>query len=295
MATTGTGSGTFGPFAGSATAYTAPDHREIAALARLRRLLPPPPPNSGWGYARQRAEAKFLGIDQDDQSSSMERQLMLGARLVRVGPDAADWAAPEIEWYMVAQSAIGAEGPWLDVWGGAVNVARIAGEPDNQYAVRILAEIGNPHTTNQGMAAMIDAALGIAGTVVLEADEYYDVARYDEPGRQFDAGLQFESVGELPINGLWGCFVVIIPSTTPNPPWTAADVAKVVRRRHAAGTRLLRVHTIAGGYSPTQTSTNPPDNGGMTVAIESATTIPSAYEVATPSAGGAESTTVTGE
>ena len=74
------------------------DPRYDAARAKLRRFLPPPPPDSGWGYARQRIEAQFLGPVSDDQATLGEAQLLFPAILSRSDSDPTNWDNDAHNW-----------------------------------------------------------------------------------------------------------------------------------------------------------------------------------------------------
>jgi hypothetical protein len=219
------------------------------AWAKLRRLLPMPPPSKGWLYARLRIEAQMLGPDADDAMSSMERQLVLGSRLARVDDQATDWTVSETSWVFEQQAENGAQGTWLDIWGDVWGVPRFTAEPDLRYAHRILAEITKPKTTNLGMADVLDDALGLTGTKVLDAVDYYQIPRWNGPGWRLNYNTRMNAGVDLEGHSGYAMFVVVLYAGAINAT-LKARVEEIARRCHDAGTRHWRTYGTPGAPVP---------------------------------------------
>ena len=181
-----------------------------------------------------------LGTNVPAQLDKAEKQLHLGAFLVR--SDGGNWTTDPYSWtFTIQANAAGAGGAYLDRWGQTLGVPRFNGEADLAYAPRILAEITRPTTTNGGLERVIDDALGISGTRVLDGIT---------PFKRFNSGRRFSGtkpttkvrVFGLPATigtaSLGCCFLVSIPTT---PATTQAEIERIIQRRKPAGTRLLAV------------------------------------------------------
>lgn len=264
--------------------------RYQTALAKLRRLLPLPPPNSGWLYARLRMEAQMLGPEADDSMSSAERQLLLGARLVRADDDPTNWEESEGLWVFDQQLENGAQGLWLDAWGDVYGVPRFTSEPDVRYAHRILAEITRPKTNNLGMADLIDDALGLTNTQVLDALDYYEVPRYNDPGRRLNATTRLNAAADLQGNSPYGMFIVLLYAGAVNATFRSR-IKELTSRAHVAGSRHWRTYGTPFAPVPAldvdSSSTfvaTPPSAVSLTVSDDSPTEAPTALVVASPDA-----------
>lgn len=229
------------------------DPRYDAARAKLRRFLPPPPPDSGWGYARQRIAAEFLGVLSDDQAAIAESMMLMPAVLTRTDSSPTSWSTDEHTWTFAptVPAYQGAQGDWLDLWGTTLSVPRETGEPDGLYGPRILSELLRPTTTNIGLAQAIDEGLGIVGTEVLEAADVLTIYRLNSPGLRLNAatGLvtkRLNMAGAFGGTSLWCCFIVRIP-TGAQQPYDEATIRRLADRRKAAGTRLVGIYTATGG------------------------------------------------
>lgn len=127
----------------------------------------------------------------------------------------------------------------MDTWGRVLQVPRYPGETDATYAQRIVVEAIAASTTNYGMAALIDRLLGVTGTRVVEGEAFFKVVRLNDGGRQNDGGRMM-GFGAFGAESLWNTFLVILPGPIPAGR-THEDVAELVDRRRAAGTRLLAI------------------------------------------------------
>lgn len=229
------------------------DPRYDAARAKLRRFLPPPAPNSGWGFARQRIEAQFLGVQSDDQAALGEAQLLLPSTLTRTDASPTNWSGDEHGWFFAPATPAypGAQGDWLNLWGTVLGVPRETGEPDGLYSPRILSEILQPTTTNMGLAQAIDKGMGIIGSQVIEAGDVLTIYRLNSPTLRVNSSTtiitkRMNMAGELGGNDMSACFIVQVPSGAPMP-YDSTTIRRLVDRRKAAGTRLIGVFTATGG------------------------------------------------
>jgi hypothetical protein len=220
--------------------------RYDATLARLKALLPPPAPTRGWSLVRLHAAAAQFANDLDAQIKHAESQMQLGMTLVRTDATPLRWDLTQAEqwrFHAVPDAALpegGAGGPYLDAWGRILAVPRVPSEPDAKYARRILVELVRPATTNLGMAQVLDDALEIQGTKVLDAidalkpDDFNGGGRFNHRVRAFGF--------EQPFATLAATFVVELPLASYGT-YSKSDVEALLDRRKAAGTRLLRLVT----------------------------------------------------
>lgn len=229
------------------------DPRYDAARAKLRRFLPPPPPDSGWGFARQRIAAQFLGVLSDDQAALGEAQMLFPAVLARTDAAPTVWTSDEHTWFFAPTTPTytGAAGDWLDMWGKTLGVPRETAEPDGLYGPRILSELLRPTTTNYGLAQAIDQGMGILGTEVLEAADVLKVYRLNSPGLRLNSSTtpttkRLNMAGAFGGNSLSACFVVRVP-TGAQQPYDESTIRRLADRRKAAGTRLIGIYTANGG------------------------------------------------
>lgn len=152
-----------------------------------------------------------------------------------------DWSeSTRYSWRFNTTTDAGAEAEWLDAWGNVLGVARRVGEGDYPYSLRILTEVGLPGASNYGMGSIVDGALGVDGTEVLEADEVFQFIRYNQPGIRSNAGNRLNQAGGIEGSGA-GCFVVMLPTYLSSTGWTLEELRGLVNRRKAAGTRMVAV------------------------------------------------------
>ncbi len=229
------------------------DPRYDAARAKLRRFLPPPAPDSGWGYARQRIEAEFLGVTTDDQASTGEAMMLMPATLQRTDTAPTDWTANPYTWAFSPSGTTytGAQGEWLDLWGTILAVPREPGEPDGLYGPRILSEILRPTQTNTGLAQALDEGLGVVGTQVHEAADVLIMYRLNSPGIRSNSSTtaitkRLNMAGSFQGTSTAACFVIQLPSGA-QAPYDDQTVARIANRAKAAGTRLAGIYTSNAG------------------------------------------------
>ncbi len=260
------------------------DPRYDAARAKLRRFLPPPPPDSGWGYARQRIEAQFLGVTTDDQASNGEAMMLMPAILQRSDATPTDWTTSPYTWAFtpVSTTYAGAQGEWLDLWGTILAVPREPSEPDGLYGPRILSEILRPTQTNTGLAQAIDEGLGVVGTQVHEASDVLTMYRLNSPGLRSNSNTaavtkRLNMAGGFQGTSTAACFVIQLPSGA-QVPYDEQTVARIANRSKAAGTRMAGVYT---------------DNAGSILAPDAVTVGNQALAYTSPITGGAYAWSIT--
>ena len=218
-----------------------------AIRGRLRRLIPPPAPDSGWLFAFLRIIAHELGDTEVAQITSAEQQMRLGRQLTRIDAGPNNWATDPFTWRFGTINEPGAEQAFLDAWGEILSVPRSRDELDATYASRILSEITRPGTVNLGMAQTIDEATGVTGTQVLEAGDVLTVYRLNSPGLRMNAPTKrFNSAGDLPGGQTAACFVVRVPAWL-QAPYDTSTIQRIANRRKAAGTRLIGVYANGAG------------------------------------------------
>jgi hypothetical protein len=224
---------------------------------QMLRVMPNPRPKDGVRLARARLEAAGIAAItlelpdttpvpcQEVQMANALEQAREGATLERVDADPTNWdPATAGDWrFNAVDDAPGAADYWLDRWGAILQVPRVPTEADDVYSKRILREVIAPGLTNIGMALLIDAALGITGTLVVEAADYFESIRYDD-GHRLDDGVRFSPIGAFGTDSLWNCFVVLLPEPIPGG-HTDQEILDLIDRRRAAGTRLLAMLVVA--------------------------------------------------
>ena len=215
--------------------------RAEAIFERMQRLIPPPDAE-GWHYTRLKlvsaamGAADFVGSStMDQQASEAERQLELGVLMKRVDSRPTDWTLDDAaSWQFSPDLTSGAAGYFLDVWGRTLSVPRMPAEDDYTYAGRIVTDVSRATTTNIGLAQAIDAALGVVGTTVIDAEDIIKVVRLNARFRA-NSSWHFNSSGTL--RSPLCCFVVQVPS----PVGDVSAFTELVNARKAAGTRLAGI------------------------------------------------------
>lgn len=260
-----------------------PDGRWDRMRRRLRRLVPPPAADSGWLHCRQRAESEWIGVVQDSQNRTAESMLLEGAKMVRVDAQADRWDIPEYQWRMQPRAELGARGLWVDAWGEAMAVPRSeANENDSRYSIRILSELTRPATVNHGKAAVVDEALGVEGTIVLETQEYFIPYRFNERRRFNDpvARVRANWCAAFFENARWATFIVLLEDAPTDA--QRALVAEIVARIKAAGTRMFAIYSVTGAPAPDPFSPTIPETAWLLVEDDSPFGTPTSTTVAQP-------------
>lgn len=191
----------------------------------------------------------------------MERVDLDGTPPDYVGPiePATDWTPANAAYWIfqaVADPKGGANDVFLDQWGRMLQVPRLQEEPDNVYALRIIREVTMPYTTNIGMAELLDLMLGVSGTKVFEAIDYFGYPPRLNDGHRLNSGQRLAEIGIFNITD-WGCtFTVLLPVNfdingkiwNGSQSFTNQDVNNLVNRRKAAGTRKVATFTPSAVY-----------------------------------------------
>lgn len=196
--------------------------------------MPPPAPVSGWGHQRQVIEAQALGVMAEDSTSNAETQMRPGA-IAELAVGA--WGESEFGWKFGFSNSDGASGIWADTWGKTLSVPRNIGEADANYSRRTLAEVTRPTTTNYGLGLAIDEMLGISGTLVVDAVDWFVSYRYND-GRRMNSGIRLAPFGG---SATLDCaFAVVLPEDCPTG-HSEPEIYGLANRRRAAGTRIVAV------------------------------------------------------
>lgn len=219
-------------------------------LDRMIAVLPLPEPPTGPRTARIRLRAVAIAGPigtvpaHEEQVGYAIQAMQEGAHLVRVDGNPTNWdltTAATWRFSPALDATQGAQNAWLDYWGSTLQQPRISGEPDSSYAPRILAYCIAPITTNVGMAAAIDRGLGITGTIVQEANDFFTIIRANE-GYQANDQIQANNAPGL-TDTPWASFIVKLPQQPPYP-YDYGTVETIANQSKAAGTRLVGVYLI---------------------------------------------------
>ena len=239
---------------------------------RMIKTMPLPAPVSGPRFGRIRIAAAALAwtytsgdtetLCHEAQTANAIAQMWMPAKLERIPvyqfdgtPVPADsWDVATSGYWVfqpVTSGVPGAGGPFLDWWGKMLQVPRVPEEIDSTYGQRILSEVISPGITNMGMALLIDTMLGMTGTQVVEADNFFTALtlRLNDL-HQLDTGLRLAGILSNQVTDLWNCFLVILPGEIPAG-FTPADINRLVDRRRAAGCRKVATITPTRTYSDT--------------------------------------------
>lgn len=234
---------------------------------RLFRIMPLPTPTGGPRVGRARIHAaamagsEYMAVREEsypgieEQTKNAIQQMRLPATMGRQPvhlPDGTalpvtDWNPEHSAFWIFSPILTGEPGAskdMLDEWGRAVQVPRIPAEldDDDRYAMRMMAEMVGPSTTNIGLAQHLERVLDMAPVEVQDALDFIQVERINSGHRLNIPAKRLATAGPLNVSSLRCCFVVIVPRDIT--PQQRDDINRTVLRHKAAGFR--KVATQAG-------------------------------------------------
>lgn len=152
---------------------------------------------------------------------------------------------------------------WLDELGGYYGIPRLAGELDNSYGPRIIAEVLRPRANNVAMEAAIKEFTGQSATVT-------DVVLYGPTFPLFNGAINFDgshtyNAESVPLYGLFDVeygYDLLNGGDISN---FAQVVRDLINRLRDAGTHLRALNLT--GSALMDTFTAPTDGGSLTIAV----------------------------